>query len=353
MLWIVHTTGRCNLKCRYCGGSFPEKLVPSREKYSVDMLARLVSRDPDPTIVFYGGEPLLNARFIMEVMDAIPARYGVQTNGTLPQLLPKRYWERMETVLISVDGVEWLTDKYRGRGVYKRAVSTARWLSSFCGCRRIARMTVTRDTCIYRDVKHLLELGPFTHVHWQLDVVWDEPWPFLEWAKRRYLPGIRRLVMYMGEKMADGDVPGIVPFLGILTADRKGGWEGVPCGAGREAVSVSTDGRILACPIAVGERWARLGDVEKGIERWIDVRSEFPECSRCPYFKWCGGRCLYALYERHWGEEGHRSVCWVTQRTIDHVLKLRVIVEKLVERGVISWDDILYDPLRDSTEVIP
>ncbi|MEB3825202.1 MAG: TIGR04084 family radical SAM/SPASM domain-containing protein [Desulfurococcales archaeon] len=353
MLWILHTTGKCNLRCSYCGGSIPERLMPWRITYDIDSLKKLLREDPDPTIIFYGGEPLLNSKAIMEIMDNVEARYGIQTNGTLPSLLPREYWERMETVLLSIDGVEWVTDKYRGKGIYRRVIETARWLSGFCKCRRIARMTVTSDTCIYRDVVHLLETGYFTHVHWQLNVVWSKKWRLLEWAKNRYLPGIARLARYFSEHIARGEVPGIIPFLGILTAEKKGGWGHVPCGAGKYSFSVTTDGRIIACPIALEEKWAVLGHVSTGILKRIEVKDSSPECMRCPYFKWCGGRCLFALYEKYWGLRGFRDVCWVTQRTIDHVLRIFPLVEKLVERGVISWEQILYDPLRDSTEVIP
>jgi len=93
MLWLIMTTGKCNLKCKYCGGSFDGKTVPYEEKYEISDLKRLIENDPDPTIIFYGGEPLVNYRYIMDVMDKIEfARFGIQTNGILFKLLPERYW---------------------------------------------------------------------------------------------------------------------------------------------------------------------------------------------------------------------------------------------------------------------
>ncbi|MCR6669553.1 MAG: putative peptide-modifying radical SAM/SPASM domain-containing protein, partial [archaeon YNP-WB-040] len=38
MLYILHTTGQCNLKCKYCGGSFPQKLVPWKIEYNIEDL---------------------------------------------------------------------------------------------------------------------------------------------------------------------------------------------------------------------------------------------------------------------------------------------------------------------------
>jgi putative peptide-modifying radical SAM enzyme len=327
--------------------------MPWKPEYSIRELERFLENDPDPIVIFYGGEPLLNPKFIMKVMDGIEARYGIQTNGTIPNILPKGYWERMETVLLSIDGVEWLTDKYRGNGVYRRVIKTAKWLSDFCECRKIARMTVTKDTCIYRDVIHLLELGYFTHIHWQLNVVWSDRWSFLDWAKNRYLRGIANLVQYTLEKLVNGHIPGIVPFLGILTAEKTGGWGHVPCGAGLKSFSIATDGRILACPIAVSEKWAVLGDIWSGIKRTISIGQVSPKCEKCDYYKWCGGRCLYSLHEKYWGDKGQEEVCWVTKKTIDHVLKLVPVIDRLDRAGIIKWNDLMYDPLRDSTEIIP
>jgi len=60
MLWLVFTTGKCNLKCTYCGGSFERDVVPYEVKYDQERLKRLIESDPQSTVVFYGGEPLIH-----------------------------------------------------------------------------------------------------------------------------------------------------------------------------------------------------------------------------------------------------------------------------------------------------
>ncbi|MCD6095876.1 MAG: radical SAM protein, partial [Thermoprotei archaeon] len=117
MLYFIITTGRCNLKCRYCGGSFPPELVPWEIQYDIEELNSFISQDPDAIIAFYGGEPLLNAKFIEEVMDYVQAkRFVIQTNGLLFKKLKKNYWLRMDAVLLSIDGPEEITDYNRGKG---------------------------------------------------------------------------------------------------------------------------------------------------------------------------------------------------------------------------------------------
>ncbi|MGC9106123.1 MAG: TIGR04084 family radical SAM/SPASM domain-containing protein [Thermoprotei archaeon] len=351
MLWLVLTTGKCNLTCDYCGGSFPKRYSPYDVTYDLSKLKRLIESDPRATVIFYGGEPLMNPKFIMKVMDSVRARrFGIQTNGTLYKLLPERYWRRMNVALISVDGREEITDKHRGRGVYRRAVEAAKYVKSL-GVETIARMAVTRDSDIYEEVKHLLSLGVFDKVHWQLNVVWSEEWDFESWAYSSYLPGIRRLYEEFLSELRRGRIVKIVPFLGVVSAHYFNNLKGVACGAGVESVAVNTDGRILSCPIAVREEWAVLGHVEKGF-RLLD--DPYPErCKSCEFLRYCGGRCLYAQKENYWSEEGFEAVDRVTKEYLRIVLSGIPLIDELIREGVIRKEDLYYDPTEDSTEVIP
>jgi putative peptide-modifying radical SAM enzyme len=353
VLWLIFTTGACNLRCTYCGGSFSPNIVPWRVTYNLEALKKLIEKDENATVIFYGGEPLLNPGFIMKVMDNVKVRrFGIQTNGTLINLLPRDYWERMDVVLLSIDGREEVTDANRGNGVYKRAMKAVSYLRDAGVKRLIARMTVTQLTDIYTDVTHLLNLG-FDYVHWQLNVIWTEKWDVLDWAIRSYLPGIRRLVNLFLENARKGTVLGIVPILGILNAHFFTTYEGPPCGAGYKAVAISTDGRVLACPIAVREDWAVLGNVSTGFKL---MSIELPDkCQKCEYRRYCGGRCLYAIMEEknYWGEDGVEAVDYITRETIREVLNIVPEIEQLMQQGIIKREQLIYDPTLDSTEVIP
>ena len=354
MLWLVLTTGKCNLACRYCGGSFPQKYSPWDVKYSIDDLIRLVSSDPDPTVIFYGGEPLLNPKFIMEVMDRVPAkRFGIQTNGLAVKSLPPEYWRRMSVVLLSIDGVREVTDAYRGPGVYNAVLRALRWLRDIgCRCKIIARMTITKLSDIYRDVTHLLGLG-FDAVHWQLSIIWTNDWgpdEFLDWAERNYLPGIARLRDIFIEGLKQGKVLQIIPFIGIYRALLGKPYSHIPCGAGQTSFAINTDGRILACPIAVRERWATVGSVKDGIK----VKLGLPQrCLSCAYRPYCGGRCLYVHYEPMWGAKGLEAMCSVTMRTVDILAEELHTVKELVESGVVDESVFNYTPEYESTEIVP
>ncbi|UXD21170.1 radical SAM protein [Ignicoccus pacificus DSM 13166] len=345
---MVYTTSKCNLTCKYCGGSWPPEVMPPYPKYSVGQLKEYLEKvDNDPAVVFYGGEPLLNPKFIVEVMDNIEAIYGIQTNGTLHHLLPPRYWERFSNVLISIDGPEEFNDSRRGRGSYRKAVELAEKVKSLGVPRVIARMAVDQESDIFRDVTHLLKI--FTHVHWQLSVDWVEKWNLREWAERSYLPGIAKLAELFARTYEDeGRLLGIIPFIALLKAYRNP-WKGIPCGAGYEAYAVLTDGRVTACPIAARESWALAGHVWEP-ERPKEIRPKGAPCESCEYRGLCGGRCLYWLMERYWGDEGMKEICWVTKRFIDIFFEK---VGSLVEKMSMEKEVEEYSPTIDSTEAIP
>ncbi len=354
MILIVTTTGRCNLKCLYCGGSFDPKLVPWSEEYKLEDLVDLIVRT-GCDVAFYGGEPLLNSKLIIDVIDSLKSRewggrFIIQTNATLFEDLPLSYWLSFDSILLSVDGRPEVNDEGRGRGNYEKVIKVAKILRKygFSGD-LIARMTAWERTDIYEEVTHLLSLGLFDHIHWQLNVIWSERWNFREWTERSYLPGLRKLAsLWLGE-MRKGRVLGIAPFLGIMRAELFGDLPSPPCGAGSESFTLLPNGKILACPIAVDSSWAVVGELGSGI-REVGIGEP---CKSCDYFKYCGGRCLYAYMERLWGEEGFREVCDVTKETIKIVLENGGEIRSLIREGVISAEDLYYPRYNNTVEVIP
>ena len=357
MLYIIFTTGRCNLKCKYCGGSFSPERVPWKPKYSADDLIRFLSGDPDPIIAFYGGEPLINVDLIVEVMDRLPdARFVIQSNATLTWRLKPEYWLKFNAVLLSIDGRMEVTDFYRGSGVYRRVIESAEWLRriGFKGD-LIARMTVSEISDLFLEVNHLLSLGIFDHIHWQLDVIWSDRWRrFDHWCRESYIPGIDRLVSLWIRRAEEGMLLGIAPFQGVMKAIIGGSIGSPPCGSGVNSISILTDGSIVACPIAVDVEWARLGSIFENDWRETVNRIRIgDDCRSCMYFKYCGGRCLYAYKERLWGESGFRSICRLTIHMIKRLMEVKDKILHLIDKGIINIEDLAYPKFNNTVEIIP
>jgi len=354
LLHFVLTTGRCNLKCSYCGGSFPESAVPFKIAYDLALVKRFIEADPNPVVAFYGGEPLLNPKVIAGIMDSVKTKFVIQTNGTLVEALGPDYWARMDAVLMSIDGTETTTDAYRGRGIYRKVMKSSRMLreAGFKGD-LIARMAVSEKTDIFEDVTHLIGLGIFDHVHWQLDVGWSDSWSdFDGWAETSYKPGIKRLVGRFRDGLASGRVLGMVPVLGILKRLREGG-SAPPCGSGSDSFAIMPDGVIRACPISYDADWAVVGNLRQSAPGTLPKRRILGECHECSHIKGCGGRCLYMNRERFWGEEGFRKICAVTKHTIDEISTLMEAVEEAKEAGLVDPELLDYPRFNNSTEIVP
>ena len=186
MHYHIILTENCNLRCRYCyEKSFAEfdngldekfKFDFSDPEYSVvelEKLKKFLTQDNEPVLIFYGGEPLLQWKKIIEIIDSLKdtnVKFRMQTNGILLDTLPIEYLEKISKILISIDGDKERTDKNRGEGTYDKVMGNIKKIKEkgYSG-ELIARMTIAQDCPdLYEQVLSLIKAG-FTSVNWQLD----------------------------------------------------------------------------------------------------------------------------------------------------------------------------------------
>ncbi len=344
MMFIVFTTARCNLNCIYCGG-LEESVMPMDITYNLDDLVNFIESDKNPSVAFYGGEPLLNVEFVKKVMDKINAEHFVlQTNGLLLKKLGKDYLKRFSTILVSIDGRKSVTEFYKGR-IYDRILENVNWLRKFYEGELIARMVASDKTDIYLDVKHLLGLNLFSRIHWQIDAIWGElrKESFERWSEK-YKLDLGKLINELKEKPED--FFRIVPFAGVLSGLEHGNLLKPPCGSGSESFAITTDGRVVACPVCSELEWNNVGTIYDDPKNLRKVEPVDP-CPSCDLFNVCGSRCLFSNREWLWGEWGFKKLCELTRALVNELEKVR---EELKEKG---YDIPLYPPYLNTTEIIP
>lgn len=316
--------------------------MPCKIQYELEDLKEFLRKDQKTSIAFYGGEPLLESERMKEIMDMISAKhYILQTNGLLLHEIEDRYLKKFSTILVSLDGREEVHNFYRGN--YEVVLRNVRRIRDYKG-EIIARMTASQETDIYEDVMSLLSLNTFTHVHWQIDAVWsrENTWRNFEKWVEEYNKKIRRLVKFWVSEMLKKRIHGIVPFLGVATAIFKR-FKNFPCSSGFESFAITTEGRILACPVCPEFDWNHLGNIKDGINKRIDISDP---CPNCRYFSFCGGRCLFFNKERLWGDKGFKLVCSTVKNLVDSILRYRGILERFK-------DEIRYPKFLNTTEIIP
>jgi putative peptide-modifying radical SAM enzyme len=251
----------------YCHGG--EESGPDSEiQYSMDDLAAFLEKDDGIQLMLYGGEPTLRVPLIIDLMDRFPdVKFMLQTNGLLVNQIPENYIKRFHSILVSIDGTEQTTDGYRSKGVYKKVIKNVGWLREigFDGD-TVARMAVSEQSDIYRDVRHLVDLRDpsFDHVHWQLNVVWDaeDNWrDFDGWIEKSYYPGVTKLTEDWVSGLEKGRVEGIVPFLPLMHTLLTGEHSQLRCGSGLDTFAIHVDGSIGVCPISPDWEFSIVGDI--------------------------------------------------------------------------------------------
>jgi putative peptide-modifying radical SAM enzyme len=365
VLYFVILTHLCNLHCDYCGyeGESSE-FAPAEIEYDVNDLKRFTMKDPEASIIFYGGEPLIRQNIIRQIMDFIPAkRYLLQTNALNLGDLESEYLKRLDAILVSIDGRKETTDRYRGNGVYEKILENLRDIRKrgFVGD-VIARMTASRHTEIFHDVTHLLDIKDpeFNHVHWQIDALWDSPpelrWnDFEKWITECYDPGIIRLVRLWGESIVmHRKVLPVMPFTGIMNTLLDGSKTLLRCGAGIDSFAVTTSGEITVCPIAPEWGFAKVGSIFRSEPHELPHKVELgAPCTECNILDLCGGRCLFANKTKLWTEKGFQRICRSTRTMIDELKKLTNGIEDLISTGQLSRKEFGSTPYNNGTEIIP
>lgn len=375
MFFHVITTTDCNLQCRYCFGEtmddFDEDFgefeldyyLPHKADYDVRYLARFIKKDPDAVVTFYGGEPLLNLDFVREVMDTVPAKlFMIQTNGQLLDRLEPKYVNRFHTILVSIDGAEALTDSYRGKGVFRKAIDNLKLIvkNGYRG-ELIARVTVMEQTDIYNAVTWLLNNPEFSFssVHWQLNAgFWGNDYQrrdFKRWSQENYMPGVQKLAKFWVDQMEQkGVVLKLYPLLGIANSallDKEPTL--MRCGGGWINYAVQTDGYIIPCPTMWGMKKYYLGHIADANPLNLGkVLINATPCTECDILGVCGGRCLYANITKRWTDQHYADVCKTVHGLIDAVNEQLPRIRKLLREEKISLTDFDYIKY-NGCEIIP
>lgn len=127
---ILQVTQKCNLRCKYCvySGKYENIRTHSQLDMSLDMAEKSIKffleRTKDslnPTIGFYGGEPLLKFDLIKKVVQYVKVnypckliRYTITTNATLLDLEKFEFLIKNGfSIMISIDGPQKVHDKNR------------------------------------------------------------------------------------------------------------------------------------------------------------------------------------------------------------------------------------------------
>lgn len=373
MFFHLLLTTNCDLRCRYCYvkscedidadfGAFDiDYSIPDRITYNLEHLQKFMKKDPQPVVIFYGGEPMLSNDKIVQIMDNIKVKqFNIQTNGLHLTELGSEHLNRLSTIFVSIDGNEKMTDFYRGKGIYKKTIQNIKTIrkNGFKG-QIVARMTLMEETDIYENVGWLLKNPDysFTSIHWQLDAgFWKNDFhkrPFRKWIEKDYNPKIRELVKFWVYAMeAEGKVLRLYPLLGVMQSLLKEEKSILRCGSGWKNYSIQTDGHIIPCPAMNGMKDYYLGHIQESHPLQLKKVFVGQPCISCEILWQCGGRCLYTNITKRWNNEAYSLVCKTVKNLVESLESCLPCVKRLIDKEKIGLSD--FDHLKyNSCEIIP
>ncbi len=334
--------------------------IPTEIVFSPDELYNFLQKDPDVVLTFIGGEPTLRPEVITEVINNSPVkRFMMQTNGQLLHRMAPEIINRFETILISIDGDETLTDSSRGSGVYRRVMDNISHIlaNGYTG-ELIARMTVHERTDIFNAVTYLADNKeyPFSSIHWQMDANFGSDFrirKFKEWSEYSYIPGIQRLAKEWLKRIEDtGIVPLWYPFIDPIEDMLYHRTSKLRCGSGYANYTIFPDGNISPCPIMVGMSDYYVGNVRNADPLNLKEIPVPGKCATCDILDFCGGRCLYSAIMKPWPESGADLVCNTVR---EHKLALEMILPyilKLIDEKSITLSSFAHEKY-NGCEIIP
>ncbi|MCW4014979.1 MAG: TIGR04084 family radical SAM/SPASM domain-containing protein [Candidatus Bathyarchaeota archaeon] len=375
MSWLFFhllLTTNCDLQCRYCYGKSCDDMdadfdfnvdydVPEEINYEIKILDKFIRKDPEPVLIFYGGEPMLCNDKIKQIMDNVRAKqFNIQTNGLHLNKLETQYVNKLTTIFVSIDGTEKLTDFYRGKGVYKKVIKNINHIKNngFEG-EIVARMTLMEQTDIYENIKWLLNNPDyaFSSIHWQLDAgFWKNDFHkrnFKEWTENSYNPQLRRLVdFWLNIMETEGTVLRLYPLLGVMHSLLHEKDSRLRCGSGWSNYSIQTDGHIIPCPAMSGMKDYYIGHIQNAHPLQLKQVYVGQPCTDCEIFRDCGGRCLYANITKRWNNTAYELVCNTVKNHVESLKSALPQVKRLIKEKRVDITD--FGHLKyDSCEVIP
>jgi uncharacterized protein len=308
----------CNMRCRYCFASQGDfgmgKALMSLKtgQKALDFLVEKSGGVKNLEVDFFGGEPLLNADMIRDLVA-----YGRQieqssqkkfhfTLTTNTMLLDEAMMdfivEQDMAVILSLDGRREVNDRLRilpdGQGSYDRVVDNIRKMVAKKPISYYVRGTYTRLNLDFtHDFRHLVELG-FENLSLEPAIGTNQEFPIQAEDIPAVLAEYERLTEAIAEYRRWGKDLHFFHYnldlqKGPCLAKRHSG-----CGAGVDYLAVTPEGDIYPCHQFVGESRFLMGNVTRG-ELDEEVRAVFannhleakPECLSCWARNFCGGGC--------------------------------------------------------------
>lgn len=315
----------CNLRCGYCyadHGSYGCQKKSMSFDTAKKCIDKLLCNKNDTNIVFFGGEPLLNFPLIKKIdfylsQKKICATYTMITNGTIMDDEIRDFInEKFLSLWISLDGPKDINDRQRfgiAESVHDSVVETIDKLHP-------RNYPITTKTVVTKRsanklteiVEHISSLNIDSMSIKSVNDVPPESEFFMN--DDDYIIYVKELSNILARNInmiAEGKEVKLISYISsILTQMISRTRIIYGCPAGRELLTITSDGDVYSCHRYIGLKEFHMGNVHDeyfpgerlkklmGILRKINVYHS-PDCNICWARFLCGGVCHWQSYVTH------------------------------------------------------
>lgn len=312
----------CNLQCGYCfadHGTFGGKRKLMSFETAKESIDKLLDKNSDNYILFFGGEPFLNFPLMKnvteyEIRNELNIKYTTITNGTIMNNAIKEFiYKNFFELQISLDGPKEINDLQRYgnvESVHDQALKTLDQLKSKAYPLSI-KCIITKNSVnkLNTIIEYLSTLGVGSIAFAEASLLPEDSEFFISDTEYEdCVTEVSHILVRNLDQLASGDkAPIIGPIFDILrslaTKTRKINY----CSAGREYVAITADGDVYPCHEFIGIDEFKMGNVHEEDfpgELYNTMKTIFynlnvytsEECSSCWARFLCGGGCAVHSY---------------------------------------------------------
>lgn len=328
-------THRCNMACRYCYGAHGQEewdrgpylygahsggMSFHTAKKGVDYLFEGSGPRKELSIIFFGGEPLLEIDLLKRIIPYIrgmeketgkKADLSLSTNGllltteTVDFLVKNRI-----SCQVSIDGPAGIHDRTRllpnGQGSYDAILQGVKRLISRRSGKVPARVTAVRELIDLEEVvSHLLGLG-FGSVHVEPAIGSSGEMGVTDVDVEEIKRQNEVLALFLVESVKNNrffNYSNLVKHIRQtrVVKERLAYY----CGAGRTYFALAQDGGFYPCHRFVGMDAYKMGDLDNGMDLTLQKKilsltiDNRPVCRECWARYLCGGGCWKHAVDAH------------------------------------------------------
>jgi radical SAM protein with 4Fe4S-binding SPASM domain len=305
----------------------------------------------DLDIIFFGGEPTLDFKFISDLiieqdreLQGFTIRYVLHTNGLLLKNIPDNILCRLSAIMLSINSQKiplfCLSGSY-----FESILSSIQFIKRKSSIPIIGRLTITEKTSLYTLVMQFHHF--FDYLYWQIENC--HKFSNYDNFYKAYTYDLQLLINIWEDYLKKGIVLKLIPFLSCTFYNHKS-IDSLKflCGFNHNMLYIQTDGLCYSCAEDFLSMKDLIGNINTGI-KYPDFSIKDVKCNSCEYLDMCFGRC--GRMHREFSDVHIAEYCKLNIAMFSYFKNNYEKINSICLENEISTENISF--ITDYTEYVP